>query len=498
MNTNVKKILGDGSFIFVGDLIVKLKGLLFLPLIIGKIGLHNYGVLIQALLAPGVVAGVCSLSLGTSLIRFSSKLEENEKDVISEDFFTVLVPSFFLSLLGCLAVFLLSGWISDNLLEGASKSIIQLASIMVINEVVWRTIGFYLKARKRFKPYSILTILYQFTPYLGLVAGIYFTENISTGLKYMVSVQAIVIVISYILYCRKLSYKTPSIAKLETFFYYSWPLALSNISGGLLSKSDRFLIGYFLEPSMVGVYSIIYMILSFIDQLTTPLRTYFGSYLPKVWDKGDRNQAYEQIQLGMLLFISLAGLLLSLAYVYMYDFIDLYLLDLDLEQVNYWEMIVLSIGIGIILLGMSRFQFQIIRLAKKNQMELYIQLIGLSVSVILNVILLPLIGILGAGLATFLGYLCAYLYGVNKLKSLSYSDRLIYIIPGAISFLVTTNIGFERDGSIYELILYVGISLFIYSITLSIALSILNKQTNFWQKLSMTKSSNQVPYKIDA
>ena len=90
MKNSTNKIISDSTFLLVSDILIKLKGIIFFPLIIAKVGLENYGIVVQALINPGIIAGICSLSLGSNFLRFTSKYDEKQYDKISLDFFTIL------------------------------------------------------------------------------------------------------------------------------------------------------------------------------------------------------------------------------------------------------------------------------------------------------------------------------------------------------------------------------------------------------------------------
>lgn len=435
--SSTKTIVSDGSLILLGDLIVKLKGLIFLPIVIAEIGLRNYGILVQALLAPGIVAGICSLSLGASFVRFTSKVSDHDTSSLSEDYLTVVIPTMLLSIIGACILFFASDVICNILLDNTPQIIVEIASVMVINETIWRTLGFYLKSRKRFKTFSIFTLVYQFLPYLGLVGGIVHGGELWLGLTCMAMTQGAINAALFILTSRHLKLKTPSITRFKEFATYSWPLALSNIGGGLLAKSDRFLISYYIGPSAVGTYSILYMILSFIDQFTTPFRTYYGSYLPKLWDKGETDKALRQLYVGIFIFICMAGLLLCLSCLHLSSFLGLFIGDMAFDEMENWHYTLLTIGIGIVFLGLTRFQFQLIRLTKKNQYELLLQLIGLVVSIALNVILLSDLGLLGAGIATLIGYLAMFVSGNIYLKRVRFKIPWQLLLPAVMGLAVT-------------------------------------------------------------
>ena len=168
---------------------------------------------------------------------------------------------------------------------------------------MWRNLGFFLKCRKKFKLFSILILLYQLLPYLGLVIGIALYADIYLGFQALVFIQLIFNFLLLIFILSKLRFVRPSFDRFIRFFKFSWALSLSNISGGLLAKSDRYFIGYFMGPSAIGIYNVVYMVLSFIDQISVPFRNYYGTYLPKIWDELDRNETLKQLRIGIYVFI---------------------------------------------------------------------------------------------------------------------------------------------------------------------------------------------------
>jgi O-antigen/teichoic acid export membrane protein len=398
------KILTDSAFLLGSEVLVKLKGIIFFPLIISKVGMESYGVFVQVLINPGIIAPLCSMSLNTGFLRFTSKFNSNQKEQIGKDFYTIIIFSFLLSLIGASVLFILSPIISDNILSGKSVNVIKISSIIIINEVLWRNLGFYLKSRKYFKPYSILVLLYQLLPYLGFVTGVVIYSQILHGVVFFVIIQFVFNVLVLISVVRYIKFELPSLQRLRLFISYSWALLFSNLSGGLLAKSDRYFIGYFLGPSAIGAYSILYQIISFIDHLSVPFRNYFGTYLPKMWDGGGTIKALSQIRIGMIMFLSVSVFLLGMIIIFLLPFLS-FLSDYNFATINNYYLLIISISIGVVFLGLNRFYFQVIKLQKKNHLQLIVQLIALLVNVILNIWLLPIIGMLGAGIATLVGYL---------------------------------------------------------------------------------------------
>ncbi|MDB4859777.1 polysaccharide biosynthesis C-terminal domain-containing protein, partial [Candidatus Marinimicrobia bacterium] len=403
MNFKYNKIASDSIFLLAAEFLIKFKGIIFLPLIISRVGLENYGIFVQVLINPSIIASLCSMSLNTNFLRYTSKFSNNEKNLISKDFYTIFLFSFLLSILGAYILYLLSPAISNYILSSKSTLIIKISSIIVINEVLWRNLGFFLKSRKKFKLFSTLFMFYNLLPYLGFVFGIIIYSDILHGIIGYILIQVSFNFILLIILIKDLQFEYPSIVRFKKFISYSWALPFSNLSGGLLSKADRYFIGFFMGPASIGIYNILYQVISLIDQLTIPFRNYIGTYLPKQWDNNNRIDVLNKIRLGVLLYLVFSILLAGLFVLYLEPFLVL-IIDSRIVQFDYYYYTIISIILGLILLGINRFYYQVINLYKKNHFQLFLQLFALIINIILNVKLIPMIGLLGAGISTLISY----------------------------------------------------------------------------------------------
>ena len=438
-----QKVLFDGTFILVSDIVIKMKGLIFLPFIIDQIGLFQYGILVQVLMSPGIIAGIFSISLGSNLVRFTSKLDSGDRYGINRDVTTVFSGSIGLAIVGSLLLYILSGPINMSLFQGTSQALIKASCLLVLTEVMWRILGFYLKSRKKFKTFSVSNMIYQFVPYMGIVLGIYFTKNLLYSIVYMAISQFLIICAIRYLCLQELRFVRPSWSRLKYFVSYSWPLSLSNISGGLLAKSDRYLISYFLGPSATGIYSVLYMILSFIDQLSNPFRTYLSSHLPRMWDNNDKESASIDLRTGSFYYSAVAFLLILLSITYLDDFLRVVLNNDDFSEIDNFQGIVISIGLGICFLGLNRFNYLVMQLMKKTRVQLLFQLMGLLISVILNLLLIPILGLYGAGIATLIAYFSTFIGATIFIKERRIFPefwQVIVLLVAVLGYLLTATI----------------------------------------------------------
>lgn len=451
MEINKKKVISDSFFIFAVEMLIKLKGIIFLPVIISYIGISNYGAFILILMTPQIVVPFCSLSLGMGFYRYTSQYESKEVDGLSKDFWTVIFISFFLSITGAVIMYLASPLISEKILSGNALNSIRLSSLFIINGVLWCQMTLYIQARKRFKLFSVYNLLYELLPYIGFVAAIIIKSKIFFGLLVYLIIQTLIIAILTIVIIKDLKIVIPSLAVSKKFLKYSWALLFSEVTGGLLSRVDRYFIGFFLGPAAIGIYNIVYSVTSLIDSYSSPFRKYFATYLPTLWDKGAVGKVIKQLNEGLLYYLILSfGTLIGLTF-YLKPAI-LIILGSDLSTVNNFDLLVFVTGLGIICLGTTRFFYQIIKYKEMNHFQLIIQSISLIINIVLNYFLVPYYGITGAGIATFVSYftiliVCNLYFSINldfyfgiKIIKMILSGIPIFIIFKSINIGNTFNL----------------------------------------------------------
>jgi len=404
MKINKKKVISDSIFLSVGNLILKLKGIIFVPIIISRVGMANYGAFVQILINPRIIMPFCSLALGMGFYRYTSQYDEAEVEKLSRDYWTVFTTVFILSIFGGLVVYLFSPIISKYILAGLSLNSLRLSSLLVVNAGLSYVDIKYIQSRKEFKLFSIYNICTELIPYFCFIARIMAKSDIFFGLLLYIIIQSTLILSLKVYVIKVINFSIPSIKILKKFLKYSWALLFSEITGGLLSKVDRYFIGYFIGPVAIGIYNIVYSVCNLLDNFSIPFRKYFGTYLPKVWDEGKKGKVREQLKEGLVYYLiisigALAGIVFLLK-----PALNL-LLNKNLSTIANFEWIVLFTGLGIVGLGTARFFYQLIKYREQNYLQLVFQSISVILNMGLNYFLVKEYGIIGASIATFVSYL---------------------------------------------------------------------------------------------
>ncbi|MFX1589428.1 MAG: lipopolysaccharide biosynthesis protein [Promethearchaeota archaeon] len=437
-----KKIISDSIVLYSVSLLTKLKGLVFLPIIIGFVGIENYGAFVQILVNVRIISPISALALGMGFLRYCSKYDETDKNQLSRDYWTVFIFSIIFGFLGVLIAYFISQPISKYILKGISLDSLRLSSILILIEVLWTQNTKYLKSRKKFKIFSGYELTYNLVPYIGFVVGIVIKKNIFFGLLLYILSESTLLIILVVQIIKDLNYRKPSLPIFKKYIKYSWPLTFSSITGGLLSKVDRYFIGFFIGPAAIGIYNIIYSAVSLLDSFSIPFRSYFGVYMPKHWDKGAVNRVKNQLKEGLLYYLIISfGTLIFLS-LYIKPLV-LIIFKAKLSSIQNIELLVFITGIGIVGLGSSRFYYQVMQYQERNHLQLVFYVISLVLNIILNYFLIPIYGILGAGFSTFFCYFLIILLS-NRFFSLDIDSIFISkiiriflaVIPAIIIFKI--------------------------------------------------------------
>jgi len=395
-------VLSDTLWITVAGLINRAKGILFIPLIVGSIGLEGYGAFIQIFITAKLVSTLSSLELGMGFERLAAALSPEDERGLARHVGSVVWPALLQALGGALLLFGLAPLFSRLFLDGSHVDALRVSAGVVLSNTLQSAGHNLLAARRRFAHQALLDLFYELGPYVAFVIATLLSQDLLVGIAAYATLDALAAVTMFLLARRGLPWERPSWALYRTYLRYSAPLALSNIEGGLLDKADRYFIGAMMGLEAVGLYNMVYRCTELVGYLSLPLRSQMVVYLSHAWDRGALEESRALIRGTVLTFLSLtSGLLISLAL-----YADQLLPLLAGAQVSlpHLELAVLAIGGGTLANACRRFVFVYIRLRQTTHDEFLYQFVGLALNVVGNLLLIPRLGVLGAAIATLVSY----------------------------------------------------------------------------------------------
>ncbi|NVN96541.1 MAG: polysaccharide biosynthesis C-terminal domain-containing protein, partial [Bacteroidetes bacterium] len=200
----------------------------------------------------------------------------------------------------------------------------------------------------------------------------------------------------------------------KKIWHDSWPLMLSSAAAFVYLKIDQVMIGKMMGEAAVGIYAAsvkITEIFYFIPGIIC------GSLFPAIINaKKTDDYIYKKRLKSFYYFLGILGLLLSIIVVILSKpIINLlfgikYIESIYILRVYIWSSIGLFLGSGITYHLMAE---------NKTKLIFKINLLAMIINIVLNLILIPIYGLVGATIATLVAYSVAPIWMIfNKNKKI--------------------------------------------------------------------------------
>ncbi len=183
---------------------------------------------------------------------------------------------------------------------------------------------------------------------------------------------------------------------------YSAPLIPTTIFWWVINVSDRYIVNFFLGETITGLYSTAYKIPTIIFLISSIFTQAWQLSAISEYSEKDKDAFYSKIfsMLSATIFTAASGIILLLKPItYILVAPDYY------PSLEYAPTLVLAL----IFSCFSTFYSSFYMASKQNKMSLITTMIGAFVNLALNFILIPIMGALGAAVATLISYMAVYL-----------------------------------------------------------------------------------------
>lgn len=356
----------------------------------------------------------------SSIVRFYNryKVNNNQSELISTYFFATLTIFFVVTLItypflreqslylgistACLAFFNLF----SNLLR-VSENVKWFNCIKIIVPL-----------------FTLLIILiYIFLKGLNTVVSIY---------AMYLPMAAVSIVLTIVFALNKQINLSMNLSLLKQTMYYGYPLALSGLLNQILSSSDRYIIKYFLGSKEVGLYSFSYRIgeLAMINIMMIVMMALYPQLVKTFEAKGKERAEYLLSKYLSVHFITSIPMIFII-----FIFIDK-VMEIFFPVYVEGAMIVKLIPIGILFFTTSAYTSKAFELTNNNQKMLGILCLCGILNFLLNLLLIPEMGIYGAVVSTILCYVI-YIFISIRVSKKFFNIKIPY---KDISYILLLNI----------------------------------------------------------
>lgn len=437
----IKKLVSQTAIYGIPTIIGRFLNFILVPLYTQKFLPEEYGVVTTLYAFVSFLNIVLSYGMETAYFRFSSgKLAtHNEKDIAGSAFFSLLLSSLIFLFIN----FLFSSSISQWLRIGEHPEYIIYFALILFFDTL--SIIPFARLRQQLKAFSFAGIkMFNILTNVGfnlffivwapkliangvdLPSWIY-QENI--GIGYIFISNLLASFFSFLLLIPQIIIKVNSDRNLliKELLTYGSPLIWVGLAGMVNETLDRILLNYLLDADIaqreVGIYGACYK-LSLV--ITLFIQAFRFAAEPFFFAQAKEKNSKNTYAVVMNYFVWVCGLILAASLLFTKELGDLFLRNeayregLKILPLLLWANLFLGVYYNLSIWY---------KLSDKNKIGARISIIGAVLTLVLNFILIPFLGYVGAAWATMIVYFVMMLLSY-------YQGKKHYPVPYDIKFLI--------------------------------------------------------------
>jgi O-antigen/teichoic acid export membrane protein len=396
---SIKKFIKNFTKYSPSAVIPALIGFLTIPLLTKLFDPSQYGNYVLAMVVVSFLVSIIGSLWGSSAKRFYIVYKNNN---LLNSFYDNIVVVSTLSIFLVLIVFFTLLQLNKDIINNNLYYLLLVGILFAAFSSFITILLNLLIAKEKASFYSFFTVFQSFGIFLGLVL-IYKLRIGISGIIWGNLLLAIIIlpIIYYVTFKGFYIGRKFSKELSLNLFKYGAPLVIGNLAALILSVSDRFILGYFKGSLEVGIYSASY---SISEQSVLVLFSLFTSasypLLLKTWE----NNGVKATQ-GHIKDLTRLYLLLCIPTVVGLSVLSKSVIEVLTSPAYYEGYIVIPlVMVGALMLSLQWWaQLSLLFNNKTNRIAIIVLTAGIS-NILLNFILDPIYGFVGAAVSTFISY----------------------------------------------------------------------------------------------
>ncbi|AKB15909.1 Membrane protein involved in the export of O-antigen and teichoic acid [Methanosarcina thermophila] len=394
-----QKFAKDVGFIGIVQILTSLGTFFLLPIITKTLGTYYYGLWAQINITVSLISPLALMGLSMGFVRFLSSETDTKK--IREAVYSIL---FFVTVSGLLASLLLYTFAKPLATFGFNDPnaayFIQAGSFLILVGVIESISLFYFRVFRQIQKFSYFTLFETFGKLLFILILLKLGYGLLGVIAATLLVQGSIFLISFLIIISQIGFVIPRFTYIKEYLQFSLPLTPTALIRWITESSDRYLVTYFLGLRSVGVYSAACSIGNLIQLFVSPLQLILFPELSKLFDenKMDEIRIYMSHSLRYFLLISIPAVfgLAALA--------KPLLGILTTEDFLSGWFVIPIIAFSGLMAGVFQIFVNTMYLIKRTKIATYINIVAAISNVLINILLIPSIGIAGASLSTLFSY----------------------------------------------------------------------------------------------
>jgi len=376
------------------------QGVIFVPILTKTIAMPDYGIWSQVSVTVEWLTGVSLLGLDNALVRLLPT--KKAKEDIRQEFLSSLGSTVLTALVLAGLALLLADPLARLFFGGQSASpFVRAGALVVIVTAADRLCIAYFRAFRQVAKYSILLLMEVYGQVFLTVWFVLSGYGLWGAIYALLAVRWLVLVIAFWLIIREVGLARPKFASLPSYLAFGLPTVPAVFFFWMVNVSSRYAIGFFLGSRSVGIYSAAYGGGMLATIFFIPVLFLLAPSISTLWEEGQVEEVSK-----VLWYSTKYALLLTIPMVFALSILAKPVLALMATPDYIRGAILLPfIGVAYVAWMLSGVAEAVIGLARRTWVLPLVYGVCAILNLILNVLLIPRLGILGAAISVLIAYL---------------------------------------------------------------------------------------------
>jgi O-antigen/teichoic acid export membrane protein len=423
ISSESNKFIRDIIWVAMYQIFSTLFGIITLPFLTKTYTSEIYGIWTQVNVTVGLLDCIITLQFMTTVVRFLAGEEDRTKRrrSIGSMLYTVIIFAFFVLVAGNLWASQISLFLFDN----ADYTLyVRLALLWACADSLLTFFISHLRARGRIKRLSVIQAVISALK-MGLIVVLVLSGlTLQWIIVGMVLVDLIFILYVFFTIVQDDGFPIPGFAGLRMLLAFSLPQIPVAIFSWIMSASDRYFITQFVNLSETGIYATSSSLAGLVAFFYTPIGYVLYPLVSKTWEQNRKADTKMYFEYSTRLFLTLAiPAAVGLAMIS-----QPLLRILTTSEYLAGTLLILLIGISQIFMGIFMINEYVIYLVKQTKWLPPIILISAGISISLNFILIPHIGMTGAAVSKIAAFcVLAVIVTIWTKRVIHYNFNFAYV-----------------------------------------------------------------------
>ena len=423
VNQSLQRIAKGTGIIFIGTIIGMFLGFIGRIILVRFTTQTEYGIYSLALVIISIFVTISTLGLQEGSTRYiaylrGKKEEGKVRGVISSSIKIALVASIIFSSI----LFLSSDIISTNIFHSSELSTpLKIFSIAIPFTVLTTVFISIFRGFDRVDARVYFQDIFRPVLYLiFLIAVVLFGMSfLGMVYAYVLSIAATCVV--FVIYMMKKSplpiRRGSSVTNPMTkeLLFFSIPLLAVSMLMMIMSWTDTLMLGYFKTPGVVGLYNAALPLANLLPVVLTSMNFIYVPIISQLYSKN----LIEEIKMNFAVLTKWIFLLTLPLFFILFLFPDVVLNLLFGSRYIGATLTLQILAIAFFCNTSLGFPYSTLLVIGKSKFLMYVFLISAIINIILNIVLIPPMGIVGAAIASALSLVVAKILNTTKLYDIS-------------------------------------------------------------------------------